>query len=368
MIRTAARQFWYLCALGVWGLWGFAAFNGMFDRLTTVMATRTMPDGRQLRDVYSGNAFLDERLTLLSAFYEVLTNNLSSGPRLLFFDINAVVACTNLWVLIESRRMGVRNVFLKYPIWVMILWNANGAAIMQPPFFYALCKSKARLRNATIPSHEARALFITTFAILLCPLLIFAPAWMGSATWDHHGYISYFHYSPVVLFGLFTGASRLLPSTPSTGRAAAAAKESKRWIVLALLLAGTTAAAVHLYTVTSALITNDTDISLARLFVPARGMTDPIHSLPSASMGLVPEYAALLENFHLFSQYDWIVVTLSCVLFAHLLLSRRDGEDKSSLFTTREETRELAYLSAAALILGPGAAGSFALALREARI
>jgi len=113
VLRTSPDQFWVLCALGVWGLWGLAYFNGMFDRLDTMMKTRTMPDGRPLRDRYSGNAFLDERLTLLSGFYDVLTNGLSLGPRLLFFDINSVVSCTNVWVLIESRRRGVRNFLLR---------------------------------------------------------------------------------------------------------------------------------------------------------------------------------------------------------------------------------------------------------------
>ncbi|KAJ2990436.1 hypothetical protein NUW58_g2950 [Xylaria curta] len=368
MIQTNRRQLFYLCALGLWGLWGFAAFNGMFDRLNTVMETRVMPDGRQLRDTYSGNAFLDERLTLLSAFYEVLSNDFSSGPRLLFFDINFVVACTNLWALIESRRLGVRNAFLKWPVWAMILWNANGAAIVQPLFFYLLCKSKTRLRSTAIPTNDARALFIATFAILLSPLLIFAPAWANSPTSGHHGSIAYFHYSPVFVLGLFLATSSLLPTKPSSGRAIEAAKESKKWIVLSLILAGITSAAVHIYTVVSALISRDPDISLLRLFVPIRATTDPIYSLPVASKSLVPEYAALLENLHLFSQYDWIVVTMSCIVFTHTLLSRRDGEDKPKEIVSREETRELAYLSVATLLLGPGAAGSFALAIREARI
>lgn len=113
IVRPSPSLFWLLSALGVWGLWGLAYFNGMFDRLDTMMQTRTLPDGRPLRDTYSSNAFLDERLTLLSGFYDILTNALSSGPRLLFFDINLVVSCTNLWVLIESRRRGLGGWLLR---------------------------------------------------------------------------------------------------------------------------------------------------------------------------------------------------------------------------------------------------------------
>ena len=69
-----------------------------------------MTDGRSLGNKYFGNTFLDKRLTLLSAFYDVLTNSFLTGPRLLFFDINFVVPCTNVG-LIESCHRGVRNWF-----------------------------------------------------------------------------------------------------------------------------------------------------------------------------------------------------------------------------------------------------------------
>ncbi|KAK7757300.1 hypothetical protein SLS62_000850 [Diatrype stigma] len=262
----------------------------------------------------------------------------------------------------------------------MMLWNFNGAAIMQPLYFYILCRSQARVRDPTIPVNESKAIFLTTFAILLSPLLIFAPAWAaGTTTWDHHGYLAMFHYSPIVVTALFLAAARILPAGAPEQSAAAggsreayrASREPKRWIVASLALAGIVAAAAHVYVVVGALVTRDPDASLARLFVPVRGTADPIGTLPASLASLAPEHAALLENFHLFSQYDWYVVSLSCVVFAHLLLSRRDGEEKTAAANpalTRVEGRELAYLSAATVLLGPGAAGSFALAIREARI
>ena len=75
--------------------------------------TGFFPDGRNLRSVYTGNSLLDARLTYLTAFYEPLSNALSAGPRLLFFDLNFVLSCTNAWVFIESRRRGVRNMALR---------------------------------------------------------------------------------------------------------------------------------------------------------------------------------------------------------------------------------------------------------------
>ncbi|TIC90864.1 hypothetical protein CH35J_011264 [Colletotrichum higginsianum] len=369
MFETSRAQFFYLSALGIWGLWGYAFFNGMFARLDTVTRTLQFPDNRHLRSTYTGLAPLDAQLTLLSAFYDVLTNSLTSGPRLLFFDIMYAVACANLWVLVESRRRGVRSWFLRYPAWAMVLCNANGAAIVLPLYLYLVCRSKARLRDASVPWHQAAALPATTLVILLQPLLVFAPAWTGrGGTHLHHGCIALFQVAPVAVLGFHFGLSSILPRK-SAGTSQSSMRDSKRWIVASLILAGTVASAVHFYTVAGALLTRDGDVSLVRLFVPASGFADPIESL-SKTNGLPAEYAALLENLHLFSQWDWIVVSLTSIVFAHLLLSRRDGVDRGKLgeANTPTEVQELFYLTAATAVLGPGAAGSFALAIREARV
>jgi hypothetical protein len=82
------------------------------------------------------------------------------------------------------------------------------------------------------------------------------------------------------------------------------------------------------------------------------------------------EYTALIENLHLFSQWDWVVVALTSLLYSHLLFSHQDGAEKAKGNQRRSpvEAQELVYLTIATVILGPGAAGSFALAVREGRI
>ncbi|KAH8692508.1 hypothetical protein GQ44DRAFT_719823 [Phaeosphaeriaceae sp. PMI808] len=369
MLQTSRTQFFYLCALGIWGLWAYAFFNGMFDRLNIVTRTLRFPDGRPLRSSYTNIAPLDAQLTLLPVFYDVLTNSFTSGPRLLFFDVNYALACANLWALIESRRRGVRSWFLKYPAWAMVLCNANGAAIVLPLYLYLVCRSKARLRDASVPRHEAVALLVSTVVILLQPLLVFVPAWIGRGGSDlHHGCIALFQVAPIGVLVFHLGLASILPRKGSDS-SASSTKESKKCIVASLIVAGTVAAAVHSYTVIGALLTRDGDASLKRLFVPAYGFSDPIEALPKVS-GLPAEYMALVENLHLFSQWDWIVVALTSVLYSHLLLSHRDGaaRSKTNQRGSPIEAQELVYLTAATVILGPGAAGSFALAIREARI
>jgi len=369
MFQTSRTQFFYLSALGIWGLWVYAFFNGMFDRLDTTTRTLRFPDGRPLRSSYTNIGRLDAQLTLLSVFYDVLSNPLTSGPRLLFFNVNYAVACANLWVLLESRRRGVRSWFLRYPAWALVLCNANGAAIVLPLYLYLVCRSKARLRNASVPRHEAAALLATTVVILLQPLLVFVPAWAGRGGSDlHHGCIALFQVAPVGVLVSHLGLASILARKGSDS-SASSAKESKKYIVASLMLAGTVAAAVHAYTVLGALFTRDGDASLTRLFVPARGFGDPIEALPKGS-GLPAKYMALVENLHLFSQWDWIVVALTSVLYSHLLLSHRDGAErgKADPSDSAIEAQELGYLTVATVVLGPGAAGSFALAVREARI
>nr|ART35000.1 hypothetical protein [Fusarium aywerte] len=366
MIQTSRNQLLYLGALGVWGLWGHAYFNGMFNRLDTMTRTLHFPDARPLPSSYTGLRPLDAQLTLLTGFYDVLTNSLSSGPRLLFFDINYALACANLWTLVESRRSGVHSWFLKYPAWTMVLCNANGAAIVLPIYLYFVCRSKARLRDPLVPLHEAVAMPIITVVMLLQPLLIFAPAWLDSSGSEvHHGCIALFQIAPVIVLGLYLGIASIISQQLQT--TTSPSKESKKWIVASLVLAGTVSSAVHMYTVFGALVTRDSDTSLTRLFIPAWGFTDPIQTLVATGKNVPSEYSALLENLHLFSQWDWIVVCLASVVFAHLLLSRRKGL-KVDMSMSPHGAQEMTYLALATLVLGPGGAGSFALAICEERI
>ncbi|CVK91299.1 uncharacterized protein FMAN_09442 [Fusarium mangiferae] len=364
MFQTSRNQLLYLSPLGVWGLWVYASFNGMFRRLDALTKTLRFPDGRPLRSSYTGLAPLDAQLSLVTAFYDVLTNSLSSGPRLLFFDINYVVAGANLWALIESRRRGVRSLFLRYPVWAMALCNFNGAAIVLPLYMFLLSRSKARIRDSSVPLHDAVAMPVAAKVMLLQPLLIFAPAWLGfGGSETHHGLIALFQVTPVLILGFYVSLVSILPQRPVTPTSS---RKAKRWIVASLILAGIVASAVHIYTAIGALRTHDKDASLTRLFVPASGFTDP-GTILKITEGRLAEYAALLENLHLFSQRDWIVVCLAAVVSVHLFLYLRDGL-KVNKSTSPHEVQELVYLVVPTAVLWPGGAGLFALAIREARI
>ncbi|KAK4113305.1 hypothetical protein N656DRAFT_708267 [Canariomyces notabilis] len=360
---------------GVLGLWVVAYFDGMTDRMETILRTLRMPDGRHLRSTYTGIRLVDWQLTLLSSFYEVLSNNLTYGPRLLFFDLNFVVACTNLWVLMESRRREVaRAWYLRWPVWAIILWNANGAAIVQPIFFWLAHTTYQANHpyNSEMPLNDAIALFAVTLPIMAAPLLLFTPAWLGLTTWQHHGYIALFQASPLLVTAAFIALSIVLkPATTTTTTTSTTSKgsSSKKWIFASLLSAGTIAAAVHLFTIFTTLRSADPDASAARLFIPDL-VRAGIRGFATVTLPAAHEYEALIENLHLFSQFDWWVVAASCVSLSHLLLKEGDGpyRDLTVTPTTRTQWKELAYLVVGSLVFGPGAAGTFALAVREIRL
>lgn len=114
MIRPAPYHLLALGIVGVSSIWGFIGYWGhMFDNFDTVVATGHLPDGRVMRMRYTGIDALDHQMIPVIAFYEVLSNAFSLGPRLLFFDINFVVVCTNIWVMVESRRNVVQSSVLK---------------------------------------------------------------------------------------------------------------------------------------------------------------------------------------------------------------------------------------------------------------
>ena len=251
-----------------------------------------------------------------------------------------------------------------------------GAAFVQPFYFYFITQSQAASRDPTIPLNEAIALFITTLPTVLFPLFLFAPAWFKVSTWDHQGYIAIFQGTPFLIVAIcLISIALMLPRYGLVSKKDAKNPNAdKPWIVASFLMAGTIAAAVHIFTVFHSLNSSDPDLTLARLFIPSIGKVNSFsaaaHNSTLASAGPSPKGRVLLEGFHLFTQFDLIVVALSCIVFTHYLLSNlpKAGAKMISDEPHLAGIGELGYIALGAMIFGPGAAGSWALALRESRL
>lgn len=103
-----------LSALGFITLWGGMWFNGTLGGLLRVQQTSAFPDGRRMRTNFTGNALVDSAAIVPIAFFDLITDEKThAAAPWLVFDLCSVLAAVNTWVLIESRRRGVRNLFLR---------------------------------------------------------------------------------------------------------------------------------------------------------------------------------------------------------------------------------------------------------------
>ena len=240
----------------------------------------------------------------------------------------------------------------------MFLWNSFGGAVVLPLWCFFNLQSSATKRDRTIPLNEARAFPITTLLSCFFPLFLFAPAALNYPVESQHASISLFSATPLFLVAILVIASR--PGATSL-------KDPKNpdidapYIIGSFVIAGLYGAAVHLYTIAVSLSTTDPDMTFTRLFIPSLGKVSP------GSPNL------LVEGAHLFGQFDWIIMAMACALYSYHMLSYSRG--KSAPLASRvgtspelEPKLELCANILATALLGPGATGSFALAMREYRL
>ncbi|GKT92698.1 hypothetical protein Ct61P_10548 [Colletotrichum tofieldiae] len=369
---TSSSSLLALAALGFVSLWGGMWFNGTLEGLLRVQQAAAFPDGRPMRTNFTGHALVDSAAMLPIAFFDLITDEKThpAAPWLVF-DLCSVLAAVSTWVLIESRRRGVRNPFLRQTkrglenvsnandistILFIFLWNTFGAAFVAPIYFYFLTQSRHTARDPTIPLNEARAFPITLVANAVFPLLMFTP---GGSDHERHGFIAQFSLTPVFMVLCIVFFSR--PGTSFTSFATpkdeARPNADAPWIVASLCATGVLTAAQHLYTVAAACLAPNGDagrLTWTRVFVPS---ASKVLSWPQGSQ------MALVEGAHLFTQLDWLITAVACVVFTHYLLrsSSNDRQEGSGLVS-------LAAISLATAILGPGSAGSFALMVREKRL
>lgn len=99
-------------------------------------------------------------------------------------------------------------------------------------------------------------------------------------------------------------------------------------------------------------------MSLGRLFIPS---PSKVGSSPAS---------IVVEGVHLFTQFDWHIVTLTCMVFAYIQMeqgTKIQAPIASMLQVGAEWEASLAvgFIIVTTAFFGPGAAASFCLAIRE---
>lgn len=168
----------------------------------------------------------------------------------------------------------------------MIIWNFIGAALIGPRYLYLIIQDNLTRRDPTVPRHEAIAIFLITISAILCPSLIFAPAWLRTGSWARHGLIALFHATPILLAMIFYLSIQILGSpagrllTRSRIETDPKIHPDQPWLGGSYILAGVISETVHLFTVITALKTRNPDASLSRLLIPTWKLLETANTLP----------------------------------------------------------------------------------------
>ncbi|RMD42204.1 hypothetical protein DV735_g2935, partial [Chaetothyriales sp. CBS 134920] len=364
---TTPNQLLALGGLGFFLLWGAVFFNGTLDTLNLAQKTGVLPDNSPLRTTFTGWEVIDSSLSTVTAFLYVLTR---SGPssRWLLFDTSILARTITAWSLVDSRRRGVGHPWLRHQIGFWFLLNLGGVAFIAPLNFYLVARSQKAARDRTIPLNEARAFVPAILVNFLSTLLIFVPTVLNWPAHDVQGYIALFQLTPL----FFTIAIVLFSRPGTSSTVAETPKDEKKpnvevpWVLAAYYLSGTIASIAHLYTLffvalnRGASPASSPELTVSRLFRPS----------PSKVFSALPGSSELLrEGLHLFVQYDNIVAGIAAIVFVHYQLQNIPNKKGGPTWRGPEKTNpELFLLLVASAVLGPAAAGSFALAVREKRL
>jgi len=221
-----------------------------------------------------------------------------------------------------------------------------------------ILQSEHTHRDATIPLNEARGLPPTVVANALFPLLMYVPKWFSWSSEDHQGYIALFSLTPVFMVVAVVLFSR--PGTTltrfETPKDRDIPNDDEPWTVASFYAIGVISAVVHVFVVGRAILgIGHCDIGVLGMFLPLP------QKVSAAGFG---SYAALQEGVHLFTQFDWWVTVVAVVVFTHQLLC------KASLHLDEkyQGTQDLLWIVVGCLVVGPGAAGSAVLVVREQRL
>ncbi|CAG8960045.1 hypothetical protein HYFRA_00013233 [Hymenoscyphus fraxineus] len=359
-MRILHASFLALSVVGFALLWGGMAINGTLDAINTVKAAHKFPDNTPLRNVYTHIPPLDDFLTTLTVFFYNLTNGKNAGPRLLFCDLAIILQVVVLWILAESRRGYNRSrwsIFgdIRTPALWGVMMNALGAAFILPIYCFRHLRNDSSRRDSGLTENEAKALPITILISATFPLMLMLPPILSAATESQQGWIALFQVTPL-LFSLVQIINSL--AVTSFVKKSDHNSTEKKYLKISYLLAGLIASTAHLSTLSTSVFSTDPTISFASVFLPWHTTVD--QSTPTG----------LVMGAHLFTQFDFLIITITCSVYAYALLEplmKRERHialyKQPSIF--RDPMVAGMVIAGSAFFLGPAATVSFAFAMRE---
>ena len=236
-----------------------------------------------------------------------------------------------------------------------LLWNGFGAAIIIPIYCYLHLRSQPAKRDSALPLNEAKALVATTVLGSLLPLILMLPPFLNCKIETQQAFTALFQLTPVIFVSLHYIAARCIAFFSKNESYSDAGRP---FVHQAWVFTGVCSATAHGYVLMMSLFSQNSATTFSRVYIPS-----PANVNLSASNRLT-------EGGQLFLQYDFIIISLTCILYAYLLLEQQAKTLMSSVSAVHERPgleryTTLLLVGLVTFLLGPGAVVSFAFALRE---
>ncbi|KAL2019323.1 hypothetical protein VTK56DRAFT_9790 [Thermocarpiscus australiensis] len=344
-----------LSLYGVCALWGLIAVNGTLVLMLKTTYYGVYPTGTAHNFTWTGIWPVDFMLGLLiSFFYSIfaVAELPDDGPFLLGTDLLLALVVFNLMTLVEDRR-NRKTGPLRVPVWWQSLWNFFGAACVLPVYMSLYISKRAHTTPPRLPDQQAQALPFSALWALAISLPTLLPGLLLSTPYRIQAGVVLWLIGPYTLGPVQDlVANYLLPSfssDPRHGSGFGFRNPTKA----AYAIVGAASGLVHVAVMLAALL--DAETSVARVFLPQHGRLVP--GTPTA----------LIEGAVLFTQYDYIGITLTALAGGFFMLRNPAGHaagpgKKWTLSNIPHGVRKFVTLTA---LFGPGASMAWLLYKKE---
>jgi hypothetical protein len=178
----------------------------------------------------------------------------------------------------------------------------------------------------------------------------------GTTRSGHQLWIALYQFSPLITQAIISIVEYALPALEKKKNDDGAAAGYMSIVQGLYVLSGICCAAAHLSTMSMALLSTDPSISLHRIYLPIPSKVDKSGD------------SRITEGAHIFMQFDFIIMSLSCLIYVATIMSQMGSGSPVEVRNAGGQSEIYwRYLIAllAIIALGPGATMSIILYIRE---
>ncbi|KXH41519.1 cytochrome b5 [Colletotrichum salicis] len=351
-----------LSLVGYDALWGGMIRSGVASEVGKVKQTGFFPNGDILRTNFTGLQIFDKLLVPAVIFYNNILSNGSRSDRMLLLSLFTTMQTTSHCILVLGWNRGKRQHWASFEhLFWGVLNQAWGAATVYPLYCFThvqrfLGGEKSQPESQKIgPLNPEEAIALVPTAILgaMAPAMLLYPTFTETcSTYQRQGLIASYRLTPLALTFAHPFFVWLLSKIAKSLDLKSQQTASKKFVTASFLISGATAAAGHLWALTSS-----EGGGIRRTFSPAA-------SINPASPTVIADGARD------FLQWDIFIIAAALVPLTDLILnsshSFKSLRKRNKRFQVLADSfiGRMAGLTLASGILSPGAVLAFTLAIR----